>query len=167
MTLRIVLFLSSCSILISTAGGAPVSAAPLPREMPMLKCELSVTGKIDGTLIPDGGVVVITNISGGVVDIGATLGPKAYLDLKVRDSKGLDVKTDPLASLISPTSPFPVAQPHELKPGETYLAPLSLLVMVPEEKRIPGTYKVKAVFTYKKKEYESAEVEVKWPEIKK
>ena len=31
------------------------------------------------------------------------------------------------------------------------------------KKREVGTYKVKCVFTFEKKVYESAEVEVKWP----
>ena len=53
------------------------AAAPVPKEKPMLKCELKFTGKIDGIPLPDGGEVAITNNTSEVVDIGSTLGPRA------------------------------------------------------------------------------------------
>ena len=161
MSMKRMLFVLGCL----TIG--PALAAPVPKEKPVIKCELKFTGKIGDAPVADGGEAIITNNTSEVVDIGSTLGPKAYLDLKLKDPKGLDVKTEPLSSLISPHSFFPEPQPHLLKPGESYRAPISLLVMVPEEKRVAGIYKVKAVYTFQKKNYESAEVEVKWPGDKK
>jgi hypothetical protein len=136
------------------------TTAPAPKEMPTVTCELTVTGKLGEMDRPDGGEVVITNTSAETIDIGTTVGPLGGLDLKVRDPKGADVKTPSLASF---RSPFFERQPHPLKPGESYRAPLSILFAVPEEKRGPGTYKVKAVFKYNGKTYESREIDVDWP----
>jgi hypothetical protein len=58
-------------------------------------------------------------------------------------------------------------KPYILKPGQAYRYGVTTLCMVPAQKRVAGTYKVKAVYTFKNKEYESAWVEVKWPGKKK
>lgn len=145
------------------------SVAPIPKEKPVIKCVVTVTGKFetvfDGRVVrrlqPDAGQVAVTNISNESVDLESILGPCGSLDVKPRDPKGVPVKTDPLWSLLSPRSSQP--QPHLLKPGETEKFPVSLLVMLPKDKRVAGTYMVKAVYTLNKKDYESAEVEVKWP----
>jgi hypothetical protein len=147
-------------LVVGCAAGL-LSAAPVPKEKQMLKCELTVTGKTGDSSPPDAGEVVITNTSKEVVDIGSTLGPRGFLDLKVKDPKGEFQKTEPLWTLLSPRSSSP--EPFLLKPGQAERFPVSLLIMVPKEKRMSGTYKVKAVYTLKKKEYESAEVDVKWP----
>ena len=153
--------LLAIGLLIIESIASPVSwAAPAPKEKPVITCELKVTGK-DGELIsPYAGEVTITNNSNETIDIGTTMGPLGFLDLKVRDPNGDVVKTKPLASLRSPS--FKVT-PHMLKAGESYRAPLGLLLfVVPKEKRVVGTYKVKGVFKFQEKVYESAEVEVKW-----
>ena len=138
----------------------------------MIKCEVRVTGNesfMDGKVLilarPDAAEVTITNTSAETLDIGSVHGPEGHLDLKLKDPKGENVKTLALSSLFSPLS-F-TAEPCLLKTGESKKLPVCLLVMLPEEKRVPGTYKVKARYTVNKKDYESAEVEVKWPGEKK
>ena len=138
--------------------------APAPKEKPMFKCELIVTGKIGTAPRPSGGELVVTNTSTEILDIGTKVGPLGLVEIKVKEPNALDFKTTALANRMAP---FDGVQPHPLKPGDSFRAQLGLLFALPEEKRIPGTYKVKAVFTFKKKDYESAEVEVKWPENKK
>jgi|GEM_PF-5767978 len=155
-------------------GGWGYLAAPVPKEKPVLKCEVRWTGKVETTIsgqsmtrdVPDAAEVTITNISQTEVDIGSKWGPQAFLDLRVKDPSGADVKTEPLASLLTVQS-LSKPKPYILKPGEVYRCSVGLLSMVPEEKLVAGTYKVKAVYTFKKKEYTSADVEVKWPGHKK
>ncbi len=149
------------------------SVAPVPKEKPVIKCELNVTGNyktiVDGKWVtipkPDAGEVVVTNLSTETIDIKSFHGPVGHLDLRVKDPKGDAVKTKALVNIFSPQTFQP--EPYLLKPGQSETIPVSLLVMLPEEKRVAGTYKVKAVYTFNKKDYESAEVEVKWPGEKK
>lgn len=140
---------------------SPVSGAPAPKDKPVITCELSVTNKNGDLISPYGGEVIITNNSSETIDIGTTLGPLGFLDLKVRDPKGETVKTQPYAFLLSPLSFIQI--PHLLKSGESYRRKVGLLSTVPQENRVVGTYKVRAVFTFQEKVYESAEIEVKWP----
>ena len=126
----------------------------------MITCELTVTGKNGELISAHGGEVTITNTSAETIDIGTTLGPLGFLDLKVRDPKGNIVKTEPFVYIFSPLSFMKI--PHLLKPGESYCSKIGLLFVVPKENRVVGTYKVKCVFTFQEKTYESAEVEVKW-----
>ena len=149
------------------------SVAPVPKEKPVIECVVTVTGKFetifDGRVIswtqPDAGEVVVTNLSTEPIDIKSFHGPVGHLDLRVKDPKGEPVKTKALVSIFSPQTFEP--EPYLLKPGQSEKFRVSLLVMLPEEKRVSGTYKVKAVFTFNKKDYESPEVEVKWPGEKK
>ncbi len=137
------------------------SAAPVPKEKPMLTCELHP--------MPDcvymtyaNWEVVITNTSGKVVDIPWKLSVWYFLELKVQDSTGGEIKTDGYGTRFSPYS-F-VDQHLILKPGESIRSEIALLSTVPKEILVPGTYKVKAIYTFEKKSYESKEVEVKWPQ---
>jgi hypothetical protein len=162
----------SLGLLVGFGGALPV--APPPREKPVLKCEVRLTGKLTTTLagvqysedVPDVAEVTIINTSGADVNITSKAGPGGRLDLKVKDPVGKDVKTEPLASLLS-THSLLKPKPYILKPGQAYRTRVGLLTMVPEDKRVTGTYKVKAVYTFKGKEYESPWVEVKWPGKKK
>ncbi len=153
-------------------GGARPVAAPAPREKPVLKCELHWTGKFETTMLgerittedPQAAEITITNISDAEVDIGSNFGPLGFFDLKVKDPAGAVVKTEPLSSRMAvQTFIGSPPKPYILKAGEAFRCPEALLIMVPADKRVRGTYKVKAVYTFKNKEYESAEVEVKWP----
>ncbi|OWK45387.1 hypothetical protein FRUB_01718 [Fimbriiglobus ruber] len=110
--------------------------------------------------------MTVINNSNTDVDIGSKWGPDAFLDVRVKDSAGADIKTEPRSSLLSVIS-FLNPKPYVLKPGEVYRTTVSLLVMVPNEKQVAGTYKAKAIYTIGKKEYESVWVEVKWPGVKK
>src|SRR5436189_3885621 len=135
-------------------------AAPVPKEKPVITCQLSITGRIGEITRADAGEVIITNNSAEVIDIGTVVGPLGYLDLKVKDAKGTDVKTMPFAGRFSP---YREPLPHPLKPGESYRGPIAVLTVVPDDKLAEGTYSVKALFTFQKKTYESPAVEVKWP----
>jgi hypothetical protein len=154
--------------------GVVLPVAPAPREKPALKCEPLWTGE-SGAIIggkmytwdaPDSAEVTVTNISGAGVDIGSHSGPEAHLDLRVKDSTGADVKTEPYAKRLSTQSLF-TPKPYIRKPGEVYRCGVGLLSTVPEGKRVAGTYKVRAVFTLRSKEYISNEIEVKQPGNKK
>jgi hypothetical protein len=161
-----------CSI--DSRADQPVAAAP--KENPVIKCEVRWTGKAergtdDGKKLPtryapDLAEVKITNISKADVDIGSSWGPYANLDVKIKGPDGKDVKTDHMPFLGIPSATLEHA-PYMLKPGRSLEWSVSLLVTIPESKRITGTYKVKAVYTIGKKDYESDWVEVKWPESKK
>ena len=135
-------------------------AAPVPKGKPMIKCELKFVSKdADRPLVYDG-LVVVTNVSKEVIDIGTTLGPAGSLDLRVKGPDGKAVETEPLASIYSPSLEV---QPFPLKPAEATRYNVRLLGRVPDEKRVTGVYKVRAVFDFKGRVYESNEVEVKWP----
>jgi hypothetical protein len=148
-------------------------AAPVPKEMPKLKCEMRWTGKVEFNIsderitedIPDTAIVTITNISDADVDIGSHYGPYAYLDLRVKDPAGADVKTEPLNSYLSTlslTEPIPCI----IKPSKAKEFRVCLLGMVPEEKRVAGTYKVKAIYTIGKVDYESDEISIEQTELR-
>jgi hypothetical protein len=159
-------FLFVGSLLTSVVAGF-VSAQPIPKEKekerPVIKCELKVTGKVNGVDWVDGGEALITNVSSGTIDVGGPVGAVGNLDLKVMGPDGKTVMTNPLSSLISPRSPSIVHESEELKPGKAYRSNLRLLGMVPEEDLVKGKYKVKATFKYDGKTVESNEVEVNWP----
>jgi hypothetical protein len=152
--------------------GVDIPVAPSPRERPVLKCELRLrsTGKVEASDdgkrftfdVPGAADVKITNISDADVDIGSSLGPFAHLDLKVKDPTGADLETDPIPYLKVPSALLQ-HEPYILKPGKWLQWYVSLLIMVPEDKRVTGTYKVKAVYTVGNKTYESSWVDVKWP----
>ena len=97
--------------------------------------------------------------------LGTVLGPIGFLTLKIKNPAGADVATKPPASFLSPISLK--REPYILKPGEVYKTSMGLLRTVSDDKRVVGSWKVKAVYTFANKEYESAWVEVKWPGNKK
>jgi hypothetical protein len=137
-----------------------LAAAPVPKENPVLTCQLILTGgKIGDLDFPDRGEVVVTNTSSATIDIGTGVGPLGNLRLEATDPKRKENKKDYSTIL----SPFPEVRPHLLKPGASYRAPVGLMFAVPDEDRVPGTYKVKAVYTVKGQEAVSNVVEVKWP----
>ena len=142
--------LLAIGFLIIESIASPVSgAAPAPKEKPAIACELTVTNKNGELFSPDGGEVIITNNSSETIDIGTTLGPLGFLDLKVRDPNGDTVKTLPYAFLLSPLSFIQI--PHLLKSGESYRRKVGLLSTVPEEKRVVGTTKSNACSRLKRK----------------
>jgi hypothetical protein len=160
----------------AVAGSVSTQPAPKEKERPVIKCELKVTGKIDGPravggsespAIPavDGAEILITNQTSKTIDIGGTLyGAQGNFDLMVTGPDGKAVKTEPHSSIYSPfsSSSSPVHFADEVKPGKSHRIPVGLLVMVPEKDRVAGKYKVKATFKYDGKTFESNEVEVNW-----
>jgi hypothetical protein len=142
-------------VLLPTFPG--VGHFPVPKESPVLKCELSVTGKSGNVEHPTIGVIVITNVSSETIDIGSTRGPLEGLVLKVKNPKNEDEKPHPYTARFGP---FKEHVPTLLKPGESHRETIGLLTVLENRNPPPGTYKVKAVYTFRKKNYESAEVQV-------
>jgi hypothetical protein len=85
----------------------------------------------------------LENISSKVLEIEVRSSPLQYLDLVVTDSSGTVVSDSFYGDLFSPLSE---AYTLRLQPGEKFTAPVSLMGNVPEERRRPGEYTVRAVY---------------------
>jgi hypothetical protein len=94
---------------------------------------------------PTAGEIEIENVSSEVIDIEVTMHPLQYLDLVITDTAGDLVPAPPYGHLFSPREK---AYTFRLAAGEKYTHNVSLLGNVPEEKRLPGTYTVRAVYAY-------------------
>jgi hypothetical protein len=87
--------------------------------------------------------VELENVSDSVIEIPVTLHPLQYLDLIVTRPDGELVSAFYYGNHFSPSLETSVLR---LRPGETYVAPVSLLGTVPPEKQLPGSYLVRAVY---------------------
>jgi hypothetical protein len=94
---------------------------------------------------PTAGEVELQNISAALVEIEWQINPLQYLNLLVTDFQGNQVSESHYGDLFSPLEEPSILR---LKSGEKYVANVSLLGNVPEEKQIPGCYVVQAVFDY-------------------
>jgi hypothetical protein len=105
-----------------------------------LACRLRPRGST-----PAGGEVEIENVSQDVVEIEVTMHPLQYLELLITDAVGEPVAAPPYGHIFSPRE-----RPYVLRlaPGEKYVHNVGLLGNVPEERRLPGTYTVRAVYEY-------------------
>jgi hypothetical protein len=104
--------------------------------------------------------VELENVSGGAVEIEVWMHPLQYLDLIVTNGDGAIVSARPYGYVFSPRE-----TPYTLRigPGEKYTHPVSLLGNVPEEKWLPGTYTVRAVYEYNGLKAVSEPLEVRLP----
>ena len=91
------------------------------------------------------GEVELENASAGVLEIEVKTSPLQYLDLLVTDPAGNVLSAWRYGECFSP-----LESPYKLRlgSGEKYAAPVSLLGNVPPEKRLPGTYLIRAVYEY-------------------
>jgi hypothetical protein len=89
--------------------------------------------------------VELENVSADVIAIEVWMHPLQYLNLVITDSEGNVVPASPYGNIFSPRE-----KPYTLRlaPGEKYVHNVSLLGNVPEEKQLPGTYTVYAVYEY-------------------
>ncbi len=94
------------------------------------------------------------------VEIEVFMHPLQYLDLTVTGPTGATVSTHPYDHFFSPRE-----KPYFLRlgPGEKYTHTVSLLGTVPEEKWLPGTYTVRAVYEYNGLRAVSEPLEVRLP----
>ncbi len=71
--------------------------------------------------------------------------PLQYLNLVITDARGDLLPAAPYGNIFSPRE---IPAIFRLAPGETYTHNVSLLGTIPEEKQLPGTYTVCAVYEY-------------------
>ena len=95
---------------------------------------------------PTAGEVELENVSQNVIEIEVRMHPLQYLDIEIRDAGGNPVPTAHYGDIFSPhETPYV----FRLAPGEKYTHNVGLLGSVPQEKQLPGTYTVQAVYRYK------------------
>jgi hypothetical protein len=125
--------------------GEQTTKTPTPRESrTALTCRLRHRLERRGRS-PSAGEVEIENVSADAIEIAAPMHPLQYLDLVITDAAGNLVPAEPYGNIFSPREiPYLV----RLAPGEKYTHVVSLLGTVPEEKLLPGTYTVRAVYEY-------------------
>jgi hypothetical protein len=109
---------------------------------------------------PTAGEVELENVSEDVVEIEVFMHPLQYLNLIVVDSTGAPVPSHHYGELFSPREKSYFLR---LGPGEKYTHPVSLLGNVAQEKRLPGTYTVRAVYEYNGLRALSEPLEVRLP----
>lgn len=85
------------------------------------------------------------NTSAGLLEIEVTLSPLQHLNLIVTDASGAVVSEGHYGNRFSP-----LAEPYtlRLRPGEKFAGPVTLLGTVPEARRRPGEYSVRAVYEH-------------------
>lgn len=94
------------------------------------------------------------------MEIEVFMHPLQYLDLLAINSAGSSVRSHHYGHVFSPHE-----KPYFLRlgPGEKYTHPVSLLGNVAQEKRLPGTYTVRAVYEYNGLRAVSEPLEVRLP----
>jgi hypothetical protein len=114
---------------------------------PALTCRLRQKTQGRAAQSPTAGEVELENTSADVLEIELQMSPFQHLNLVVTDAAGRVVSEGHYGDRFSP-----LEEPYvfRLQPGEKYTGSVSLLGTVPEQKRLPGTYTVRAVYEYKR-----------------
>jgi hypothetical protein len=94
---------------------------------------------------PTAGEVEIENASRQVIEIEVTMHPLQYLKLAITAAAGNSVPAPPYGNIFSPRE---IPYTLRLAPGEKYAHNVSLLGNTPEERQLPGSYTVRAVYEY-------------------
>jgi len=94
---------------------------------------------------PAAGEVEIENVSQEVIEIEVTMHPLQYLNLVITDAVGNLVPAAAYGNIFSPRE---IPYMFRLAPGEKYTHNVSLLGNIPEERQLPGSYTVCAVYEY-------------------
>lgn len=125
--------------------GEPMTKTVAPRETgAALACRLR--HRPGGRRVsPAAGEVEIENLSAEEIEIEVTMHPLQYLNVVITDAAGDLVPTAPYGHLFSPRE---IPYVLRLAPREKYTHNVSLLGTVPEERQLPGTYTVRAVYEY-------------------
>lgn len=123
-----------------------------------LVCWLSLIDKV-GRCGPIKGMgeLKLKNLSDESVDIRYQMSPLQYAELIVTGPGGEVVSEDRFGDRFSPMREEKVLR---LTPGETFTSEVPLLSTVPRDKRLPGKYKVRAIYEYDGVRAESNEVSV-------
>lgn len=108
-------------------------------------------------LSPTSGEVELENASSHPLEIEWGMHPFQHLNLLVTDDRGTTVSAWHYGNLFSPLGKIVTLR---LGPGEKYTHNVSLLGNVPEERRRPGCYTVRAVYQYRDLKAVSDPVEV-------
>jgi len=95
---------------------------------------------------PIAGEIELENTSSSVIEIETDMHPLQYLNIVVTDLRGIILSEGHYGDNFSPCGRINI---HHLGPGEKYRHIVSLLGTLPQEKWLPGTYMVKAVYQYK------------------
>jgi len=91
------------------------------------------------------GEVEIENVSHEVIEIEVTMHPLQYLNLVITDAAGNLVPASPYGNIFSPRE---IPSILRLAPGERYTHNVSLLGNIPEEKKLTGSYTIRATYEY-------------------
>ncbi len=110
--------------------------------------------------LPGLGEVELENLSQETLVISYQMSPLQYLEFTVIGPSQQRASEGHFGDRFSPLREERVLA---LEPGEKFTADVPLLGTVPREKRIPGVYKVQAVFAYNGIHAASNTVEVFWP----
>jgi hypothetical protein len=113
---------------------------------PTLACRLRHQAGDGGRLTPIAGEVELENLSADPIEIEMFAHPLEHLDLAITDAAGRPVPAMPYGGIFSPFTPTPYI--FRLAPGEKYTHCVSLLGTLPKEKRLPGSYTVRAIYDY-------------------
>lgn len=124
---------------------ADQTAVDVPAAQTVLVCRLRHKQLRRGSS-PVSGEVELENASGRVVEIEADRHPLQYLNLVVLDRNGAVVSDHHYGDIFSPLGRTYTLR---LAPGERFAHCVGLLGNVPDEKRQPGLYTVRAVYRYK------------------
>jgi hypothetical protein len=120
---------------------APVSQT---RSAPAgIICRLRKRANGRSATSPLAGEIELENVSSQVLEIDVQASPLQYLDLSITDAGGQVISAWRYGESFSPVAS---AYTFRLGPGEKYTAPVALLGNVPPEKRLPGTYLIRAVY---------------------
>ncbi len=113
---------------------------------PGLVCRLRKRTQRRAAASPLAGEVELENTSDGVLEIEVQMSPLQYLNLIITGPAGEVLSEGHYGNRFSP-----VEEPYifRLGPGEKYTGPVSLLGTLPEQKRLPGSYTVRAVYASK------------------
>jgi hypothetical protein len=110
----------------------------------MLRCRLRHKQLLRGSA-PTAGEIELENSSPDVLEIATDMHPLQYLHLVVTDARGTVLSEGHYGDIFSPRGRVETLR---LMPGAKFHHPVSLLATIPQEKRVPGTYTVQAVYEY-------------------
>jgi hypothetical protein len=117
---------------------------PIPAAQAILVCRLRHKQLLRGSSAT-AGEIELENSSPDVLEIETDRHPLQHLNLVVTDASRNLLSEGHYGDIFSPRGKVDTLR---LAPGAKYQHPISLLETVPQEKRVSGTYLVRAVYAY-------------------